>query len=984
MAPALPLLWAICAFNTSNYRSAGFLAPCSVDAATGRVAQSAAPALFVSSDSSLCNVAFRAAPRPRFYIPSMPGGEWVYEVNIVDAQTGALEGRVTTAPGMMYTYFAFDALNGELYAYGDLENGTNVGIAQVQATEPSSSGRWSLLDYGVPGWVGAGSFDCSGGFSTLHEPGALGVFYASYIGKEEGGRERTARDEPAGRGGAAAAGGAAGVGAGGRAISTHAIAAYDISQHAMLAAWDTTECMDGSPDTYCQTGDILPWVAPSAPEDALEGVLAFVFVNGTNEPPIQPLEGHVQLVLYQPQLGNGSATFSVLWTSYNASDLTSGQFLTDTFAGTLAGAPGSWLVSRLVAAGQYGTDLRVMTWDLSTTPATVVGDAPLHGPAFDAGLGLDYITNAFAVPAADAPSRAAKLATWSYDDLRVDFAAGAGAPTVVASPAVLPARNSTVAVVINASSAAAAHATDVIAAYSPPGANVSATAPVEFFVVADADPAYLATGSATVFFRLVNVHAPYAFVLLARGKTAVAASSAVTFANLNAPTGVRLAMTGRPDEMVVMWQSATSEGRPRASFLPVGAAGAGAGWANVSATTSSDRASDMCGAPAATVGGLDPAVINTALLTGLAPGQRYQYAVGADSGMSDVFSFTQPPAPGSRPPAAAPLGLAIFGDMGQVPLDGSNATEMMPPAPNVTAAVGADLDDGLLHAVLHIGDLSYACGYGAVWHLFFAQLDAHAVAARAPYHTLLGNHEALVPGPDFGPLGPPLYPGQGDSGGECGTPSLRLFSNPLAAPSEPWYTLRVGLLTAVVFSAEFDFTTGSPQWEFIKAALAAVNKTATPWVILASHRPMYPNVINSTSVQASARVAALLRTHLEPLFFDAQGALVVDATFGGHFHYYQRACASLGGACVQHSQPLGSANGAVVYSRPRAPVHILVGTAGASISCCLLPEPPPYSEVSLADFGYGRLFVHNESHLQWQFVVAADRSVADEAWIVRA
>ena len=110
----------------------------------------------------------------------------------------------------------------------------------------------------------------------------------------------------------------------------------------------------------------------------------------------------------------------------------------------------------------------------------------------------------------------------------------------------------------------------------------------------------------------------------------------------------------------------------------------------------------------------------------------------------------------------------------------------------------------------------------------------------------------------------------------------------------------------------------------------------------------------------------------------------MDATFGGHFHYYQRACASLGGACVQHSQPLGSANGAVVYSRPRAPVHILVGTAGASISCCLLPEPPPYSEVSLADFGYGRLFVHNESHLQWQFVVAADRSVADEAWIVRA
>ena len=219
---ALPLLYAICAFNTSNYRSYGFLAPCSVNASTGRVAKAAAPAIFVGSDSSLCNIAFRAAPRPRFYIPSMPGGEWSYQVHIVDAESGADLGSVTTAPGMMYTYFAFDALNGELYAYGDLENGTNVGIAQVEATEPSSSGRWSLLDYGVPGWIGAGSFDCSGGFSTLHEPGSLGVFYASYIGKENDSARRGGGLGAARRGGGgtdgARQGGGLRHGAGGAAL----------------------------------------------------------------------------------------------------------------------------------------------------------------------------------------------------------------------------------------------------------------------------------------------------------------------------------------------------------------------------------------------------------------------------------------------------------------------------------------------------------------------------------------------------------------------------------------------------------------------------------------------------------------------------------------------------------------------------------------------------------------------------------------------
>ena len=229
----------------------------------------------------------------------------------------------------------------------------------------------------MPGWLGAGSFDCSGGFSTLHEPGTLGVFYASYIGKFADGAARGAL--------------------GGRGVSTHAIAAYDVSEHMMIAAWDTTECMDAYPDTYCQTGDILPWIAPGAPEDAVEGVLAFEFVNGTNMPPIQPLEGHAQLVLYQPQLSNGSATFRVLWSSYNASDLTQGQFLTDTFAGTLAGAPNSWLVHRLVAAGQDGADLRVMTWDLSTTPATVVSSAALRGPGFVPGASPQFITNMFAV-----------------------------------------------------------------------------------------------------------------------------------------------------------------------------------------------------------------------------------------------------------------------------------------------------------------------------------------------------------------------------------------------------------------------------------------------------------------------------------------------------------------------------------------------------------------------------------------------------------
>ena len=104
MAPSLAstALYAICAYNTSNYRSFGSLSPCSINATSGAVRRADAPAVFVSSDSSLCNIAFRAAP-PRFYVPSEPGGEWQYDVNILDADSGRLEGKVRTAEGMMYT-----------------------------------------------------------------------------------------------------------------------------------------------------------------------------------------------------------------------------------------------------------------------------------------------------------------------------------------------------------------------------------------------------------------------------------------------------------------------------------------------------------------------------------------------------------------------------------------------------------------------------------------------------------------------------------------------------------------------------------------------------------------------------------------------------------------------------------------------------------------------------------------------------------------
>ena len=39
-------------------------------------------------------------------------------------------------------------------------------------------------------------------------------------------------------------------------------------------------------------------------------------------------------------------------------------------------------------------------------------------------------------------------------------------------------------------------------------------------------------------------------------------------------------------------------------------------------------------------------------------------------------------------------------------------------------------------------------------------------------------------------------------------------------------------------STEDDYSVGSPQWAWVNATLAAVNRSATPWLVLVLHRPI--------------------------------------------------------------------------------------------------------------------------------------------------
>ena len=402
---------------------------------------------------------------------------------------------------------------------------------------------------------------------------------------------------------------------------------------------------------------------------------------------------------------------------------------------------------------------------------------------------------------------------------------------VTAAPALLQSSGGLVNVSFTGFTAAAGF----LAAYSPPppAGGLVLTSPVEWFALP-------AGGAGAYTFQLINMRAPYQFVLFTGSvdkPVAVAFSNAVGFAAYDEPRAPRLALLADDaTSMRLTWTSASTGGTPTVNVTD-DASGASTLFA---ATSDTWAVADLCGAPATTVGWRDPGATHTAVLTGLTPGASYSYSFGnaATGTISSAHRFTQPG-------VGYPYSLAFYGDEGQRSADGTAIVQDFPPAPNTSALVAAWLDaDPSVRAVHHIGDVSYARGFQADWEIF---LDMNTkLSSRVPYMVDQGNHEADF---DTGPAGagmPATWLQGTDSGGECGVPTRKLFPMPWPSFDQPWFSVTHGPATVVHVSTEWNFTTGSPQWLWLEGALGAVNRTRTPWLIVVGHRPMYISSTNDS------------------------------------------------------------------------------------------------------------------------------------------
>jgi len=465
----------------------------------------------------------------------------------------------------------------------------------------------------------------------------------------------------------------------------------------------------------------------------------------------------------------------------------------------------------------------------------------------------------------------------------------------------------------------------------------------------------------TVLFRVQNMRTDVFFIYVSGGiqyPSIVAASRTVRQLWPERPQHAHLALGASAGAMRVYWQAGGSVAAPGVRYGPCG--GPRSGFAAGRAAPGRQYTKrDMCDRdvqPAGRHGWLPPGNLLEATMSGLVPGELYCYSYGDRStGWSEERQFKAPPGSTAR----RPITIAAFGDMGQTEPDGTwhhswdfdNRGEL--PSANTTAAL---FKDEAVELVLHIGDISYAVGYLSEWENFFRQIEP--VAGRRPWMTAIGNHE-------MGVLDS-FYSGT-DSGGECGVPYNAHFPFASQDPEslaplhgrKPWYSFAYGPVSFVVMSTEHDFTPGSEQHAWIAGALAAVDRSRTPWLVFTGHRPMYV----SSDFEGDLVVGEQLRSSLEPLLLEYG----VDVSLWGHFHAYNRLCRLRAGRCDDSGVQ-----------------HLVIGMAGYAHSACARAPGPTVQVCDDQHWGYLRMGFRDEAELLLEYVDSANGDVLDSIVVRRS
>ncbi|XP_034051440.1 acid phosphatase type 7 isoform X3 [Thalassophryne amazonica] len=333
--------------------------------------------------------------------------------------------------------------------------------------------------------------------------------------------------------------------------------------------------------------------------------------------------------------------------------------------------------------------------------------------------------------------------------------------------------------------------------------------------------------------------------------------------------------------------------------------------------------------------------IHRVTLTGLKPAATYVYHCGSDEGWSDVFSFTA-----FNDSTRFSPRFALYGDMGNE-------------NPQSLSRLQKETQLGMYDVILHIGDIAYDMDEdnARIGDEFMRQIQS--IAAYIPYMTCPGNHESAY-----------------IIRGRFSLPLISNFSNYRNRFSMPgqteslWYSWNLGsahiisLSTEVYFFLEFGQELLFKQYEWLKKDLEEANKPENrathPWIITMGHRPMYCSDDDQDDCTQFDSYVRRGRNDTKPPAPGLEDLLYrygVDLELWAHEHTYERLWPVYGDKVYNGSfeQP---------YVNPKAPVHIVTGSAGCrERTDKFSPNPKPWSAFRSTDYGYTRMQVFNNTHL---------------------
>ncbi|KAJ5376016.1 hypothetical protein N7509_012902 [Penicillium cosmopolitanum] len=382
---------------------------------------------------------------------------------------------------------------------------------------------------------------------------------------------------------------------------------------------------------------------------------------------------------------------------------------------------------------------------------------------------------------------------------------------------------------------------------------------------------------------------------------------------------------------------------------------------------------------------------NFAILNGLAPATTYYYKIVSTN--STVDHFLSPRTPGDKTSFTmnVVIDLGVYGKDGfTVDSKKKDTIPVIEPELNHTTIgrLAQTVDD--YEIVIHPGDFGYSDdwylkfknilqgkeAYQAILEQFYDQLAP--IAGRKLYMASPGNHEA-----DCSEI--PYLLELCPEGQKNFTDFMHRFENTMpprreSYPTPPfWYSFDYGTAHVVMINTETDFpdapdgTDGSAkldsgpfgksgqQLEFLKADLASVDRTVTPWVVVAGHRPWYSTGSGNTCDSCQAA--------FESIFYKYG----VDLGVFGHVHNSQRFLPVVNGT----ADPNGMKN-------PKAPMYIIAGGAGNIEGLSSVGSKPDYTEFAYADdYSYASITFVDEQNLKVDFISSSSGDILDSSTLYK-